>query len=73
MMKPKLDAWHGGPKGTEFRTVSYIDAGLLTSSNSASPQKRARCCSSISMRESVGITLHQEAWSGRLFDKDFAG
>jgi hypothetical protein len=42
--------------------MNYIDAALQTSFSGAS---------SISMWGSVGIMLHQEAWSERLFDKDF--
>jgi hypothetical protein len=37
------------------------------------PQRRARRCSSISMRGFAGITLHQQAWSRRLSDKVFTG
>jgi hypothetical protein len=53
--------------------MSYIDATLQASSNGASSRGRVGRCTLISTREYVGITLHQEGWSGRLLDNDFTG
>jgi hypothetical protein len=53
--------------------MSYIDAAFLTSSHGASLLRRARRYSTISMRESTSITLHQEAWLRRLSNMDFTG
>jgi hypothetical protein len=43
-------------------TMNYIDAALQASFNDASPLRRERHCSSISMRGFMGIMLHEEAW-----------
>jgi hypothetical protein len=53
--------------------MNYIDATLQASFSDASPLRRARHFSSISTRGSMGIMLHQEAWSGRLSDMVFTG
>jgi hypothetical protein len=73
MRKPRPDDWHVGPRGTSSMMTSGITVAPQLSFSDAFPLKRVRLYSLIPMRGFVGIMLHQEAWSGRLFGKVSTG
>jgi hypothetical protein len=58
-MKSRPSAWHIGPRGTAFMTVSFIATILQVSFSGAFSSKRARLYFLTFMREYVDIMLHQ--------------
>jgi hypothetical protein len=73
MMKPRPGAWRTRPRGTSSMTMICITAAPQVSSSGAFPLKKVRHYFSTFMKEYVGITLRQGAWSEWPYDKVFIG